>query len=75
LIETRRSSQAKKDATELHLPVTGSEVVGLVPLKAMLDAANYYIKKEGLFVLDEDQKVHLAVDRLGLATLSPFNPK
>ena len=26
-------------------------------------------------VLDEDQKVHLAINRLGLATLSPFNPK
>ena len=55
--------------------MTGSEVVGLVPLKAMLDAADYYIEKEGLFVLHEDQKVHLAINRLGLATLSPFNPK
>jgi len=55
--------------------VTGSEIVGLVPLKAMLDAADYYIEKENLFVLDEDQKVHLAINRLGLATLSPFNPK
>ena len=26
-------------------------------------------------VLDEDQKVHLAINRLGLSTLSPFNPK
>ena len=55
--------------------MTGSEVVGLVPLKAMLDAADYYIEKEGLFILHEDQKVHLAINRLGLSTLSPFNPK
>ena len=68
-------SQAKKDAEALNLPVTGSEAVGLVPLKAMLDAADYYIAKEGLFVLEEDQKVHLAVNRLGLSTLSPFKPK
>ena len=67
--------QAKKDAVELNIPVTGSEVVGLVPLQAMLDAADYYIEKENLFVLHEDQKVHLAINRLGLATLSPFNPK
>ena len=67
--------EAKKDAEELSLPVTGSEVVGLVPLKAMLDAADYYIAKENLFVLEEDQKVHLAINRLGLATISPFNPK
>ena len=33
------------------------------------------MKKENLMVLDEDQKVHLAINRLGLATLSPFNPK
>jgi len=67
--------EAKKDAVELNIPVTGSEVVGLVPLQAMLDAADYYIEKENLFVLHEDQKVHLAINRLGLATLSPFNPK
>ena len=38
------------------------------------DAADYYIKKENLFILHEDQKVHLAINRLGLTTLSPFNP-
>ena len=67
--------EAVKDAAELNLPVTGSEVVGLVPLSAMLDAAEFYIKKENLFILEEDQKVHLAINRLGLATISPFNPK
>ena len=59
----------------MNIPVTGSEVVGLVPLQAMLDAADHYIEKENLFVLHEDQKVHLAINRLGLATLSPFNPR
>ena len=49
--------------------------VGLVPLSALLEAAEFYIKKEKLMVLDEDQKVHLAINRLGLSTLSPFNPK
>jgi glutamate formiminotransferase len=67
--------QAKKDAAELNLPVTGSEIVGLVPLRAMLEAADYYIAKEKLFILHEDQKVHLAINRLGLSTLAPFNPK
>lgn len=55
--------------------MTGSEAVGLVPLQAMLDAANYYIEKENLFIIEEDQKVHLAINRLGLSTLSPFKPK
>ena len=67
--------EARKDAGELRLPVTGSEIVGLVPLKAMLDAADYYMEKEDLFILEEDQKVHLAINRLGLSTLSPFKPE
>ena len=67
--------EAKADAEDLNLAVTGSEIVGLVPLSAMIQAADYYIKKENLFVIHEDQKVHLAINRLGLTTLSPFNPK
>ena len=55
--------------------MTGSEVVGLVPLSAILEAAEFYMEREGLFVLEEDQKVHLAINRLGLSTLSPFYPK
>ena len=41
----------------------------------ILDAADYYIQKEKLFILHEDQKVHLAINRLGLTTLSPFKPE
>ncbi|KAK4298910.1 hypothetical protein Pmani_028780 [Petrolisthes manimaculis] len=67
--------EAKKDAGNLKVAVTGSEVVGLVPLAALLQAADYYIAKEGLFILEEEQKVHLAINRLGLNALSSFNPK
>ncbi|CAG2170692.1 unnamed protein product [Oppiella nova] len=62
------------NAKQLKLPVTGSQIVGLVPLKAILEAAEYYIKKDDLFVLEEDQKVHLAITRLGLNSLGPFVP-
>ena len=65
----------KKEAKELNVAVTGSEIVGVVPLEAILAAAGYYIEKENLFVLDEDQKVRLAVERLGLNSVAPFNPK
>lgn len=65
----------KEEAAALKIGVTGSEIVGVVPLDAILQAADYYIEKEGLFVLDEDQKVRLAVDRLGLNTVAPFDPK
>ena len=67
--------EVRRDAEQLSVAVTGSELVGLVPLTSILEAAEYYIKKENLMVLDEDQKVHLAINRLGLSTLSPFNPK
>ena len=67
--------EVKKDAKELNIAVTGSEIVGVVPLEAVLMAADYYIEKENLFILDEDQKVRLAIERLGLSSVAPFNPK
>ncbi|XP_069692124.1 formimidoyltransferase-cyclodeaminase-like [Periplaneta americana] len=64
-----------KDALDLKLPVVGSEIVGLVPLRSLLQVAEFYIEKEGLFVLEEDQKVRLAISKLGLSSLKPFIPK
>ncbi|XP_068877707.1 formimidoyltransferase-cyclodeaminase isoform X2 [Aphelocoma coerulescens] len=64
-----------RDAQELNLPVVGSQLVGLIPKKAMLDAAEFYIKKEKLFILEEEQKIRLVVNRLGLDSLSPFHPR
>lgn len=51
--------QVRKGAKELKLAVTGSQIVGIVPLKAMIQAAEFYMNKENLFVLEEDQKLHL----------------
>ncbi|KAK2168187.1 hypothetical protein NP493_1242g00023 [Ridgeia piscesae] len=64
-----------KDAEELNLAVVGSQIVGLVPLKAIMESADHYMEKEGVFVLEEDQKIRLLVDRLGLHSLGGFNPK
>ncbi|MBL7129327.1 MAG: glutamate formimidoyltransferase [Ignavibacteria bacterium] len=61
-----------KDAKELKLAVCGSELVGLIPLEAMLMAAEYYMKKENLFILDEKQKIRLVIERLGLSSITPF---
>jgi glutamate formiminotransferase/formiminotetrahydrofolate cyclodeaminase len=65
----------KNEAAALNVGVAGSEVVGLVPLASILMAADYYIEKEGLFILDEDQKIRLAIERLGLNSVAPFDPK
>lgn len=67
--------EAKNDAKKLNVGVAGSEIVGLVPLEAMLMAADYYIEKENLFVLEEDQKIKLVIDRLGLRSVTDFDPK
>jgi glutamate formiminotransferase/formiminotetrahydrofolate cyclodeaminase len=67
--------EVRAAAAKLDVAVAGSEIVGLVPLGAMLKAAEYYIEKENLFILDEDQKIRLAVDRLGLTSVAPFNPE
>ena len=41
----------------------------------MLMTADYYIEKEGLFIYQEDQKIRLAVERLGLNSVAAFKPK
>jgi len=61
-------------AKGLGLAVAGSELVGLIPLRALIAAADHYIAREGLFILDERQKIRLAVERLGLNSVSPFVP-
>jgi glutamate formiminotransferase/formiminotetrahydrofolate cyclodeaminase len=64
----------RKDAAELNVAVAGSQIVGLVPLDAILMAADHYIEKENLFIFEEDQKIRLAVERLGLNAVAPFDP-
>lgn len=64
-----------KAAQERGLRVTGSELVGLIPLKAMLDAADYFlIKQERSLGCSEKEKVKIAIKSLGLDELKPFNP-
>jgi glutamate formiminotransferase/formiminotetrahydrofolate cyclodeaminase len=65
----------KKDAAELNVGVAGSEIVGVVPLESLLMVADHYIDAENLFIYEEDQKIRLAIERLGLNAISPFNPK
>ncbi|XP_042260189.1 formimidoyltransferase-cyclodeaminase isoform X2 [Thunnus maccoyii] len=64
-----------RDAEDLSLPVVGSQIVGLIPLKALLDSADFYISKERLFIIEEEHKVRLVISKLGLDSLGPFNPK
>ncbi len=65
----------KEEAKALNLAVAGSEIVGIVPLESLIMAADYYIEKENLFIYEEDQKVRLAIERLGLNSVATFNPQ
>jgi len=65
----------RDEAKELNVGIAGSELVGLIPLGAMLMAADYYMEKENLFIVEEEQKIRLVAVRLGLNSVSKFNPK
>ncbi|MDY7393942.1 glutamate formimidoyltransferase [Aureibaculum sp. 2210JD6-5] len=65
-----------KAADERGLRVTGSELVGLIPLKAMLAAADYFLEKQQRSLgITESEKIKIAVKSLGLDDLKPFNPQ
>lgn len=65
-----------KKADERGVRVTGSELVGLVPKKVLIDAGKYFLKKQkrSLGITDEEI-IHIAVKSLGLDELKPFNYK
>lgn len=56
--------------------VTGSELVGLVPLQAILDAGKHYLRKQQRSTgISEEEIIKIAIKSLGLDELKPFNPK
>jgi len=63
------------DAKMYNLPVVGSEVVGMVPLQVLLDAADFYIQRDNLMILEEESKIGLVRSILGLDFLKQFDPK
>ena len=60
-------------ATELGARVTGSELVGLIPLEALRQAGHHYLKKQGRTTgVPESELIHIAVLSMGLGDLYPF---
>ncbi|MFT4659769.1 MAG: glutamate formiminotransferase/formiminotetrahydrofolate cyclodeaminase [Patiriisocius sp.] len=67
--------EAVEKARARGVRVTGSELVGLIPLQAMLDAADYFLTKQQRSLgISESEKIKIAVKSLGLDDLKPFNP-
>ena len=64
----------KADARGIR--VTGSELVGLVPLKALTDAGKYFLKKQRRSTgVSEKELIKIAVKSMGLDELGPFKPE
>ncbi len=65
-----------KKANARGIRVTGSELVGLIPLNAMLEAGKYFLRKQKRSLgVDRDELLKIAIKSLGLNDLKPFNPK
>lgn len=68
--------EAIKEADEIGLRVTGSELVGLIPKEAMLMAGRYYLEKQGKSPgVPEEDLIDIAVKSLGLNDVAPFDPQ
>jgi len=65
-----------KKASDRGIRVTGSELIGLIPLKGMLDAGKYFLNKQKRSVgVSESELIKIAVKSMGLDELAPFNPE
>ena len=65
-----------RKADERGIRVTGSELVGLVPKKALIDAGKYFLAKQQRSTgVSEQELIKIAVKSLGLDELKPFDPK
>lgn len=65
-----------KSAESRGIRVTGSELVGLIPLNAMLDAGRYFLKKQKRSIgVSDKELIKIAVKSMGLDDLYPFKPE
>lgn len=65
-----------RKATERGIRVTGSELVGLVPLKSMTDAGKYFLKQQQRSTgVSEKELIRIAIKTMGLDELGPFKPE
>jgi glutamate formiminotransferase/formiminotetrahydrofolate cyclodeaminase len=68
--------EVSERARERGIRVTGSELIGVIPLQAMLDAGKYFLRKQERSVgIPDEEIIKIAVKSLGLDELAPFDPK
>jgi glutamate formiminotransferase/formiminotetrahydrofolate cyclodeaminase len=67
--------EVKRQALSLGVDATGSEIVGLTPLAALLMAGRFYAEEERPSrTIPEEELLSLAISRLGMSELEPFEP-
>jgi glutamate formiminotransferase/formiminotetrahydrofolate cyclodeaminase len=67
--------ETRKSADDRGVRVTGSELVGLIPLQAMLDAGKYFLEKQGSSAgVSNQELIDCAIRSLGLNELGEFDP-
>src|SRR5881409_3292688 len=65
-----------ESAAKRGLRVTGSEIVGMVPKKSLIDAARYFLRKQRCSEgISEEELIQFAICSMGLSELKPFDPK
>ena len=68
--------EVSKSANEKGIRVTGSELVGIIPLKCLIDAGKYFLEKQERSTgIPEKELIKIAVKSLGLEELAPFKPE
>jgi glutamate formiminotransferase/formiminotetrahydrofolate cyclodeaminase len=72
----RAFDEVEEKARQRGVRVTGSELVGLIPLRAMLDAGRHYLRRQQRSTgVSDAELIKIAVKSLGLDELSPFLPE
>ena len=65
-----------KSAFNRGMRVTGSELIGLIPLKSILEAGRYFLTKQQRSTgVSESELIHIAIKSMGLDELNPFDPQ
>ncbi|MGE5447906.1 MAG: cyclodeaminase/cyclohydrolase family protein, partial [Bacteroidales bacterium] len=69
-------AEVEERARERGIRVTGSELIGLIPLQAMLDAGMYFLRKQKRSTgIPDEEIIKITIKSLGLDELAPFDPK
>ncbi|MBR4536112.1 MAG: glutamate formimidoyltransferase [Bacteroidales bacterium] len=68
--------EVRKKADARGIRVTGTEIVGLVPKKTLIDAGKYFLRKQQRSLgIDEAEIIKIAIKSMGLDDLKPFIPE